>query len=341
MIEIDGVYFSGKSSLPQRARVIYLGKNKLKIDSPYGEIEVSLDKCDISSRLGNTPRVLRFADGSAFETQDNDAIDSILREGDVGVFGRFVHALESRWRFVLTSVVLTIALVWFGIEYGIPAAANHVAKILPASTSVALGEGGLEAMDEFIFELTALHPTIRQRLRGRFDQLVEPLKSPFDYRLEFRKSPVIGPNAFALPSGIIVMTDELVNLASHDDEIVSVLAHEIGHVEHRHSMRTLLQNSAVALVVASVTGDIFSISALSAALPTILIETKFSRQFETESDKFALNLMRQHGIDLNRFADLMEKLHNEFGPESEALGFLSTHPLTKDRIAMFRTAAAN
>ncbi len=47
----------------------------------------------------------------------------------------------------------------------------------------------------------------------------------------------VGANAFALPSGIVVMTDELVELAKTDDELVAVLAHEIGHVRGRHALR--------------------------------------------------------------------------------------------------------
>ncbi len=62
--------------------------------------------------------------------------------------------------------------------------------------------------------------------------------------VEFRASPIIGANAFALPGGIVIVTDQLMQLAEHDDEILAVLAHEIGHVKHRHVLRGLPQDSA-------------------------------------------------------------------------------------------------
>ena len=86
----------------------------------------------------------------------------------------------------------------------------------------------------------------------------------------------MGANAFALPNGTIVVTDDLVKLAEHDDELVAVLAHEIGHVVSRHALRRVLQDSGVMLLVAGITGDIVSISSLAAALPTLLIEAKYS-----------------------------------------------------------------
>ena len=60
--------------------------------------------------------------------------------------------------------------------------------------------------------------------------MTKPLDDGHVYQLEFRHGGYIDANAFALPSGIIVMTDELVELAKSDDELISVLAHEIGHV---------------------------------------------------------------------------------------------------------------
>ena len=80
--------------------------------------------------------------------------------------------------------------------------------------------------------------------------ILDSLSSDPFIRLEVRSAPQIGANAFALPSGIIVVTDELVALSEDDDELAAVIAHELGHVHHRHIMRTVIQNSAAALLVA-------------------------------------------------------------------------------------------
>ena len=58
---------------------------------------------------------------------------------------------------------------------------------------------------------------------------------PGRYRLELRSGEALGANALALPSGIVIMTDDLVALAKSDDEIGAVMAHELGHVRGRHA----------------------------------------------------------------------------------------------------------
>ncbi len=69
-------------------------------------------------------------------------------------------------------------------------------------------------------------------------------------------------------------------LADRDEELQAVFAHELGHAYYRHSLRSWLQNSATALLTAAVLGDITSISANVAALPTLLLENHFSHAFE-------------------------------------------------------------
>ena len=84
------------------------------------------------------------------------------------------------------------------------------------------------------------------------------------HRLVFRKSR-IGPNAFALPGGTMVMTDQLVELVDHDDAVLTgVLAHELGHLQARHGMRMLVQATAIGAVSSLVFGDF---SALPPPLP--------------------------------------------------------------------------
>ncbi len=336
MIEIEGTYFDGHSSTPHRSRLIYDGSGTFTIRAPDGDRTAPVTDVLISDRLANAPRVLRLTDGSCFETRDNDSVDRLLLDSGRSRWpARGVHLLESRWRYVLLVAILTIGVVWFWIERGIPALADHVAKALPASTSAALGDQSMKVLDEILFTASELPQQTQSRMRARFRDMVATLRSPFNYRLEFRQGNAIGANALALPSGLIVMTDELVRLSEHDEELLAILAHEIGHVEHRHSLRMILQNSAVALVIASVTGDIFSITATAATVPTILIQTKFSREFETEADRFSRDYMHRHGIPLERFVTILRRLHDQSGPQSTTLDFLSTHPHVKDRIQLF------
>jgi Zn-dependent protease with chaperone function len=83
-----------------------------------------------------------------------------------------------------------------------------------------------------------------------------------------------------------VITDDLVKIAKSDDEIIAVLAHEIGHVRGRHALRQLLQAAGISALAVAVLGDVSSFSAILGAAPALL-HAKHSRDFEREADTFA------------------------------------------------------
>jgi len=238
----------------------------------------------------------------------------------------------------IVGVMLIAATLVLGYFYGLPMAADKVVEKIPMETEQALSKQAMVWFEDHnFFSPTTQDPLHLEVLRDRFIELHRGLDKSHYITLEFRNSKAIGPNAFALPGGTIVITDQLMELASSDEEILAVLAHEIGHVELRHSLRQLLQSSAIGLVAATVTGDAATLSAAVAGLPAVLAQTKYSRKFEGEADDFALKLLKQHGISPAAFAEIMEKLENI---ESGVFpSYLSTHPITSERIAKARTAA--
>jgi predicted Zn-dependent protease len=141
-----------------------------------------------------------------------------------------------------------------------------------------------------------------------------------------------------LPGGTIIITDEMIKTAETIEEVLAVLAHEIGHVEFRHTMRNVLQGSVVAVAVATITSDAATLSGAVTGLPLIIMNTKYSREFETEADNFGFNLLRQKGHSPAAFASIMERIARSDGPK-DRFAFLSTHPLTDERIARARNAA--
>ena len=202
---------------------------------------------------------------------------------------RWVNELEMRWGPALIAAAALVALLWGGITYGVPAAARVVAARMPPAVERQMGA----------------QATGRARPRrargvgapgGAPGGTVVTLRGAGGlaggaYVLEFRKSPAVGPNAFALPGGTVVLLDELVAAARHDDEIVAVLAHEIGHLHGRHTLRHVLQTSVAGVLVAAVVGDVLSLSSYAAALPAFLLDARYSRAFEREADVFGLALL--------------------------------------------------
>jgi Zn-dependent protease with chaperone function len=141
----------------------------------------------------------------------------------------------------------------------------------------------------------------------------------------------------------------MVKLSADDDELLAVLAHEIGHVVHRHGLRTLVQNSLFAFEVLAITGDVHGTSHMFLGLPVLLTELSYSRDFEREADDFALSYLMRQGISPVHFANLMRRIEKKRAaetapsnntvhgrtPKSGWQDFLSTHPSMKERLRRF------
>ncbi|MFQ5995637.1 MAG: M48 family metallopeptidase [Acidiferrobacterales bacterium] len=332
MRELKASFYDGKTSQKTDVTIHLSRTGELWIRRPSGDLTYALSAVRITPRVGNTPRSIYLPDGAKCETLDNDAIDAFLKQRGAHAWQSLLHKLESRLLYVALAVVITIASVWGLIQYGVPALAKHAAYSLPPSVDQKLGAEGLDAMDRIWFSPSELSEARQHELRSVFQSITDNLDDGHHYRLEFRKSSRLGANAFALPSGIVVMTDALAQLAESNNELIAVLAHEVGHVVNRHALRRLLQDSATVLLVATITGDIASITALSAALPTILIEAKYSRDFEREADQYALAYLHSQDINRSHFANILLRLQKNRPENSGVFDYLSSHPATKERI---------
>jgi Zn-dependent protease with chaperone function len=332
MRDIAATFFDGKSSRPSKVRLAFDATGNVRVEGCGRELVYTLTELRISDRLANTPRSIYLPDGAKCETRDNDLIDEVLRLHRRQTSGRLLHRLESGLPYAALAVLLSVVTIWAGVQFGIPWLAKRVAYALPQEFHAELGADVLEALDRWVFQPSGLGERERMRLKSHFETMTRELAGGRSYQLQFRRSEKLGANAVALPSGIILLTDDLVRIAKHDNELVAVMAHEIGHVEHRHALRQALQNSAVALVVASITGDVASLSGLAAALPTLLVEARYSRDFETEADQYALTYLQDHDIPATHFTNILERLETASGGSKRRLSYLSTHPSTAERI---------
>lgn len=343
MSEIHGELYDGRTSRNWPAVLRDKGNGEVQFSWAEGSSSYLLGVVTVSSRLGNTPRYVTMPDGWKFESRDNDAIDALLAQHKLHGWQTLVHKLESRWHYVLASLLFVVAFVWGMLQYGLPAAAEVIAFHLPASVTDGVSRQTLASLDEHFFETSKLPDATQKRLKARFTQMTAPLNGSYKFELQFRGGgEVLGANAFALPSGTVVMTDELVELASNDDQLIAVLAHELGHVVNRHGLRQILQHSVLTLFLAYATGDV---SSVAVALPVMLVQLGYSRDFEREADDYAHNYLVKHHIATNNFADILTRIEasakkREEKSESEGKGakifeYLSTHPDTVQRVKRF------
>lgn len=334
---LQGRYHDGRRPVGSPATLIFTGSQAALIGAQVAR-RYTAGQLRVSPRVGRADRFIALPDGGQFQCADHPLLDRLPH--DVQSEG-LVAWLEQRVSVAVASVGVIVFLVLAGYFYGLPAAADYVAARVPIETEQAVGERALAWLDNNeLFKPTRLSPDLQDRIRQGFDELHRGLPMDSYYRLEFRDAPGIGANAFALPGGTIVITDEMVKLAQSPEEVLAVLAHEIGHVERRHTMRHMLQDSAVAIGVAAITSDAASLSVAVAGLPVVLARTRYSREFESEADDFAFRLLKQHGLSPEAFATLMERLAAKNGDAGQALAFLSSHPVTAERIRRAREAAA-
>ena len=103
----------------------------------------------------------------------------------------------------------------------------------------------------------------------------------------------------------------MIKIAAHDDELLAVLFHEVGHLVHNHGMRTVIQSSLLGFALMTLTGDVSGSAELFMGLPLFLTQMAYSRGFELEADQYALAGLEREGIPPARFADLMERIEKK------------------------------
>lgn len=285
----------------------------------------------LSERSNYAARKVTFPDGAYLEISDHAAFNLLLDE--LGFQDSWVVRMQQSWRGSLLALGSTVALLLLIYFYALPAASRALAMNLPVSIEHRLGLGILEYLDREAFQKSELSASQQQAILSRFHSLQAPVPDSPVFHLQFRKSK-IGPNAFALPSGDIILTDQLVALMADEDAVMGVLAHELGHLHERHLSRRIIQSSAIAAGATLLFGDV---SAVIANIPTLLLDLKYSRDAESEADDYALRMLDKNGIAREHMAHAFEKL-NTLDPGITP--YLSSHPSGTERIMRIRGQAA-
>ena len=144
------------------------------------------------------------------------------------------------------------------------------------------------------------------------------------------------PNAFALPGGIIVVHTGLIAATKTPEELAGVLAHEVQHVERRHSLRRIIKDMGLRGLWAFVTGDLGASMAGQAALE--LTSLRFSRDDEREADEYGFDALVRAGINPAGMPAFFQTL-GQLG-DGPVPGFLSTHPPSEERDRALRARLA-
>jgi predicted Zn-dependent protease len=238
-------------------------------------------------------------------------------------------------RLAVTATVALAAVIGAYL-YGVPLLASRIVGLVPPAWEQSLGETVAQQMEASLSESGGLEVcdadpnSLANRAIARFGAAaLEGTGSPFDLDIKVVKSDI--PNAFALPGGQVFFFSALLEQAETQDEFAGVLAHEVGHVAHRHGMEQLISTAGTGALIGFILGDMTGIS-VAAGLGATIIDARFSRDAERQADAFAAHTAERMDFNPAGLADLI----NRVGADDEfarALALLSTHPLTDDRKA--------
>ena len=338
---ISGYHYAANQSARSRADIHIRGSQfTLERDDGHS-LRGEIRDLQISSRVGNTTRRISFPDGTLLETNDNHAIDQwISQTGQKN--NLWLHKLESNLSLIIISAIFVVVLTLAFLKWGIPSISHQVAHALPAELNIEIGEHSIDVLDSLLFTPSELPQAQQATIREEIEEkIISRMSTDIPIKLHFRSmenshKPIA--NAFALPSGDIFITDELVKRLDQPNELNSVVLHEIGHVEHRHGLQQIIRSSTITLLTVFIVGGDLSFGQdLIVAFPTFLTQQSYSRKAETEADNFALSHLSDLGLNPDVFADALEKIIPESKEDSSTEhSFLSTHPDTQKRIEAAR-----
>ena len=155
-------------------------------------------------------------------------------------------------------------------------------------------------------------------------------------------------NAFVLPNGKVGFYRGLLELAADDDEIGSVLGHEVGHVIARHAAERLSHELAVKAglsvakrLIAEDAGQFTDeIGAALGVGATVGVILPFSRKHELEADQIGVSLMKTAGMDPSAAVRFWTRMAQRSKAASQPIEVVSTHPADSRRLEALKAAVA-
>ncbi|TCO72911.1 M48 family metallopeptidase [Rhodovulum euryhalinum] len=295
-----------------------------------------VDETGATLAEGRARREARIAGGPSrvvlpgewvFECRDHGALDAALgpARGDWLIRAEAWHP---RLIAVVAGCLLGVWLIW---RHGLDLLVAAAIALTPPTLVEAIDRGNLAAVDRMFAEETGLPPDRQAGIRAIFDAIAAAAPPPpyGEYRLVLRDVPGLGPNAFALPGGTLVLTDDLAERFPDDDVIAAVLGHEIAHVSERHSLRQLYRSLSIYMLVALIAGDVGPVLEDVLLEGNLLLSLAYSRAHERDADALGIEIAARAGYDPAALITFFEALDRIAAPQGPA--WRSTHPLSADR----------
>lgn len=221
---------------------------------------------------------------------------------------------------------------------GVPMAAAPLARWTSPALEARFG-ANMEAQLTTPFRPCKGDPQGAQVLAQLGRDLAKSSDSPFEIRVRAVRAPFV--NAFALPGGAVLVTDDLITQAQSPDELAAVLAHEIAHVERRHAMQAAWRAMGAGMVLDAVVGGGTGAGQQAVLLFGGFADQRFSRDLEAEADVRGIQLLAARDISTQGMADFFGRMANRKDDPRlrKAAEWFATHPDTGGRASRAQAAA--
>jgi Zn-dependent protease with chaperone function len=332
--EVLGHAYAAQLSTRVNARLVRDARG-LRLLADTGEVLYS-GAPDKRERVSGGPVLMNFGTAWTFDTDDVKGVELLLGPAD----DDWLSNLEV-WHPRLIAVIAMCVFGGFAIwKWGLDILVAGAIALTPAAVVSSMDAGNLAAMDKLLADPTDLSQSDQDMVREIFEDITTHAPdAPYgDYTLEFRKADQIGPNAFALPGGTVVVTDALVKEFGDPDIIAGILGHELAHVSERHSLRQLYRSLSFYVLVAVMAGDVGPILEDALLEGSALASLAYSRDHEASADGIGIKTSHAAGYDPAALATFFETLSEDYGDEGPE--WMSTHPSNADRIETIKKLAA-
>lgn len=227
-------------------------------------------------------------------------------------------------RIGLWPAVIGFAAVSALVVAGVVMSPPLIARMIPRSSEAAMGRAMLGDLGG-----RACKGAEGQRV---LDQLASRLGARPDTRVVVVDVPI--PNAVTLPGGNIVVFNGLIRQAQSPDEIAGVLAHELGHVENRDVLESLVRQFGLSFVLGGLDGQV-------GGYTNALLSASYSRKAEARADDHAIAALHRAGITPAGIAGFFGRVGaQDYRVEGVGVvfGYFASHPLSADRQRKFTDA---
>jgi predicted Zn-dependent protease len=231
-----------------------------------------------------------------------------------------------------SSVLGLIGICLLGYFLLLPWIAQQSVALVPVSAEVAIGEQ--------LSRTYTAGQAVNDSASWYANRFIHRLKLDDTYplRVQVILSPEI--NAFALPGGNMVMYSGILDKMDSYEELAALVGHEITHVTHRHSLKSMFRGAASSLLLAAWFGDMAGISSVLVAKADEFKQLDYSRELETEADDNGLQTLLDNKINPSGMLRLLELLKAEGTEMPGMMKYLSTHPDTQARIDHLKSKSA-